>query len=198
MKAAMPYSPLELADAFIRTGELNDALDALNAHLNAHPDDNMARRLRVSVLRRMESTEHYRSALEDLDHLTNPTADDAVERSILLQSLDDWPGANQAMQRAHTLKPEDDRITERYLMTLERSGSPEKARELLQNLPKTWRWLQIAGDLAYRMKDRESAVKCYEAALVHLDAQMDTTANAIAANLKAVLILKRDAVTADA
>jgi thioredoxin-like negative regulator of GroEL len=110
----------------------------------------------------------------------------------------DWQAANSAMEKAHTRAPDDDRITERYLLTLERSGSPEKARALLQTLPQTWRWLQLAGDLAQRMGDQAAAVQCYTAALAHLEEKLDTDASAFAANLKAVLILKRDSATGDA
>jgi tetratricopeptide (TPR) repeat protein len=189
----MAYSPLQLADAFIRTGELNDALDALNTHLDANPGDDVARRLRASVLRRMEGSHYQRAALDDLSQLATPTADDEVERSILLQRLGEWQAASTAMRRAHEFRPDDERIIERYVMTLERSGQPEQAKMLLEGLPKTWRWLQIAGDLAQAVGDNEAARDWYDAALAQLDAQMDTTHNAFAANLKAVLILKRDA-----
>ena len=43
----MGYSPLQLAQAFIKTGEIEDALDALNQHLEATPSDDETRRLRV-------------------------------------------------------------------------------------------------------------------------------------------------------
>ena len=55
------YSPIELAEAFIRTGELADALDALNPHLEAQPNDETALRLRAAVLMRLPG--------EDLEEL---------------------------------------------------------------------------------------------------------------------------------
>lgn len=194
----MPYSPLQLAEAFIRTGELNDALDALNQHLASLPDDDEARRLRASVLRRTDNDGHLQAALDDLNALENPTAEDIVQRSIILQALDDWPGANAAMEQAHDLKPDDDRITERYLLTLEKSGSPDQAYALVQTLPKSWRWLQIAGELAQRLGDQEAALQSYDAALADLEKKLDTENSAFAANLKQVLLLKRDSAKTDA
>jgi tetratricopeptide (TPR) repeat protein len=194
----MTYHPLQLAEAFIRTGELEEALEALGTHLKAHPEDDETRRLRISVLRRMDTVRHYHAALADLDALSTVTTADEVQRSILLQVLGEWQAANAAMERAHALAPDDDRITERYLLTLERSGSPEKARDVLRTLPPTWRWLQIAGDLAQRMGDSAAAVECYNGALAQLEEKLDTNASAFAANLKAVLILKRDSATGDA
>jgi tetratricopeptide (TPR) repeat protein len=191
-------SALRLAEAFIQAGELDDALNALQGHLAANPADDTARRLRISILRRMNDAGHYQTALDDLDRLTTLTADDEVQRSILLQAMNDWPGANAAMERAHRLAPDNERMTERYLLTLERSGSPDKARTLLESLPNTWRWLQIAGDLAQRMGDKAAAHQYYTAALAHLEEKLDTDNNAFAANLKQVLILKRDALTGGA
>jgi len=191
----MPYNALQLAEAFIRAGELADALDALQTHLDANPADDASRRLRVSILRRMPDESHYRAALDDLDHLSSLTADDWVQRSILLQGLNDWSGANTAMEQARHLAPDDERITERYLLTLEKSGQNGDALALLESLPQTWRWLQTAGDIAQRMGDTEAALKHYTAALAHLEARLDTANNAFAANLKEVLLLKRESLT---
>ncbi len=83
----MGYSPMELAEAFIQTGELPDALDALNQQLTAYPDDETARRLRAQVLMRLPGEEHLRAALHDLDQLASPTAEDGLLRGILLEQL---------------------------------------------------------------------------------------------------------------
>lgn len=191
----MAYSALQLADAFIRTGELQDALDALGDHLTANPLDEEALRLRAAVLLRTQNADQYRAALDDLSQLSEPTADDWVQRSILWQALGDWGEANTAMEQAHDLQPAQDRITERYLLTLEKSGQPEAARDLLENLPKTWRWLQIAGDIAAGMQDNTAAESCYAAAVADLETRLDTDSNPFAANLKAVLLLKQQSLT---
>ena len=43
------YNPITLADAFIQAGELDDALDALNQHLEANPSDDDARRVDIDM-----------------------------------------------------------------------------------------------------------------------------------------------------
>jgi tetratricopeptide (TPR) repeat protein len=192
----MPYSPLELADAFIRTGELADALETLNKHLMSNPADDSARRLRAAVLMRMPGEHNPRAALADFDQLTQVTADDEVQRSIAYQAAGDWSQANTAMERAHRLRPQDERITERYVNTLEMSGKLDEARRLVATLPPTWRWLQIAGDLANHAGEAQVAREHYEAAIRHLETRMDTFHNPVAANLKQILVLKRDSLPA--
>src|SRR6187549_2862346 len=96
------YSPIELADA----------LDALNPHLETNPSDASALRLRAAVLMRLPGEDHARAALADLDKLDTKTADDYVQRSIIMQmGLGDWSQAVNAMEGAHQLAPNDDRIT---------------------------------------------------------------------------------------
>lgn len=194
----MAYSPLQMAEAFIRAGELMDALEALDRHLSAQAGDDNARRLRAAVLQRLPGEGRQRAALDDLDHLTQPTAEDWVQRSIISQALDDWEAANAAMEQARRLKPDDERMTERYLLTLEKSHREAAAGALLDSLPRTWRWLQLAGDLAGRSGDKKAALACYNAALEHLDQVQDTVHNPFAANLKTVLTLKRDAAAFEA
>lgn len=190
----MTYSPLQLADAFIHTGELGDALEALNAQLASSPDDDDARRLRVAVLMRLPGDENPRLALADLDQLNTANTDDLVQRSIILQGLGDWKAANAAMEQAHSLRPDDERISERYVETLAKSGQVAPALTLLAALPRTWRWLQIAGDLARDAGDTPTAAQHYADAIAHLESQMDTTSNDIAANLKAILVMKLESV----
>jgi tetratricopeptide (TPR) repeat protein len=190
----MTYSPLQLADAFIRTGELSDALEALNAHLASSPDDDEARRLRVAVLMRLPGDESARLALADLDQLSTANTDDLVQRSIIQQGLGDWKAANAAMEQAHRLRPDDERISERYVETLAKSGQVARAFTLLASLPRTWRWLQIAGDLARDTDNFHVAAYHYADAIAHLESQMDTTSNDIAANLKAILVMKLESV----
>ena len=189
----MTYSPLQLAEAFIQTGELTDALDALNTHLSGHPADDAARRLRAAVLMRLPTSENTRTALADLDQISAVTAADAVQRSIILQRGGDWEGAQAAMQEAHRLRPDDERICERYVETLARCGQVDQALELVAAQPINWRWLQIAGDLKRDTGDAQAAAQDYTAAIAHLDAQMDTAGNAVAANLKAILVMKLEA-----
>ncbi len=187
----MPYSLLQVAEAFVRTGELTDALEILHQQLTAVPDDDEARRLRAAVRLRLAGDEHLRAALNDLDALAAPAADDYVQRSIICQRLNDLPAALAAMQPAHRQQPDDDRITARLLDLLLLTGDRRAAYDLLTALPASWRWLERAGDLARDDNNHAAAVNAYTAALEHLDERMDTGGSAFAAALKTALLAKR-------
>ncbi|MBL8162785.1 MAG: hypothetical protein JNJ61_12430 [Anaerolineae bacterium] len=186
----MPYSALQMADAFIQAGELPDALETLNAHLAAHADDADALRLRAALRLRLRAEADLRAGLADLDALPDLNADDHIQRSIILGELGEWPAARDAAAAARALRPADERIAERYLVTLGRCGDSATARCLLETLPRTWRWLEWSGDLARDAGDPAAAAQHYAAALAHLETRMDTINDALAANLKAVITLK--------
>jgi Flp pilus assembly protein TadD len=188
------YSPIELAEAFIRTGELSDALDVLNPHLEAHPTDETALRLRAAVLMRLPGEDHARAALADLDQLDTKSADDYIQESIIMQmGLGDWSQAVRATEQAHQLAPNDERISERLLMLYEEVGQLDKAQELIERLPQTWRWLQLAGDLAQKALRFDTAIEHYNKALQLLAQKMDTVDNAIARNIKGMILSGRAA-----
>lgn len=193
------YSPLELAQAFIRTGELADALDALNPHLEANPDDAAALRLRAAVLMRLPGEDHARAALADINKLDPKTADDYIQKSVIMQmGLGDWMAAVKATEEAHQLTPEDERISERLLMLYDQVGEVDKARTLLATLPQTWRWLQLAGDLAHKAHETETAINRYSEALVLIQQKMDTVNNPIARNVMGMILGSRAAVQLEA
>lgn len=186
------YTPLELAEAFIRTGELADALDALNPHLEANPHDETALRLRAAVLMRLPGEDHARAALADLEQVTPKTADDFVQQSVIWQmGLDDWAQAISSMEQAHRIAGGDDRISERLLMLYDHVGEMDKARVLLNSLPHTWRWRQLAGDLARKAHEVEQAIACYDEALKLLEQKMDTLHNPIVRNIMGMIVGSR-------
>jgi tetratricopeptide (TPR) repeat protein len=180
-----------MAEAFIRFGEFDDALHVLNSHLEAHPSDDEARRLRAGILMRLPPQESQQQALADLDALIAPGADDFVQRSVIGQQQGDWAAANAAMQQAYSLQPQDERIIERYTFTLENIGDEAQIAALLAQAPRTWRWLQLAGDHATRRADYSTAIEHYTAALHDLDTRMDTHANPISRALRGTLLSKR-------
>ena len=93
----------------IRTGELADALDALNPHLEANPSDATALRLRAAVLMRLPGEDYARAALADIDKLDAKTADDYVQQSIIMQmGLGDWSQAVKSTEQAYQLAPNDE------------------------------------------------------------------------------------------
>lgn len=187
----MAYPPLELALAFLKTGELTDALDALNQHLSASPTDDFARRLRIETCLRLQ---HYNEALVDSDTLMQPTADDWARRSVIHEQLSDLDGAIQAVQTALTMQPNDERFTERLIGLLQAKGNYAAALQALAHVPQTWRWRQWAGDLAAQAGQPDAAIACYTEALGLLAQHTDLMTTQWGHPLQARLLLTRAAV----
>jgi len=170
----MPYSPMQLAEAFIQTGELTDALDALNQQLAADSTDNAARRLRIGVLLRLSDDDYLRRALVDFDALGNLSAEDEMQRSVILERLGDLDGALEAMERALTLKPDESRLIERRLHLLIAHNKIDVALELVHAQPRVWHWLQWEGDLLVMSGDDMMATARYGLALAQLNERYGT------------------------
>lgn len=165
----MPYSPLELAEAFIKTGELADALDALNQQLEQQPDDEETRRLRIDVQLRLDTAAHWQRALADVAALTQTTAADYQRASVLHERLSDPDSAIAAMHTARKLAPDDERLTERLLNLLMAQKQHDTALTLVHQQEKSWRWLQYEGDLLALMGDDTTATARYGLVLAQLD-----------------------------
>ncbi len=190
----MPYTPLQLAEAFIQTGELQDAVDALKEHLNAQPLDDSARRLLASVLMRMPDKEKVDEAVRHLEVLR--TAEDYVMLGqIRERSGDEYETVIDEFYEAWRLKPGDERITEMYVERLCQSSEMRdhiaRAMQALLQMPRTWRWLQWAGDISVQASSYAWAIMYYNEALADLERKVDTKNNAFTANMKANLLLKR-------
>lgn len=185
----MPYSPLELANAFIQTGELADALDALNAHLAANPDDDETRRLRASVLMRLPDESHKRAALDDLNHLRAQTVSDHIKRSTLLYQLGNLQAAADAAETAWQANPDDERVAELCLNRMLESGALDKADAVLAHMPRTWRWLRWSAALAEQRGDYALAAEHYRDAINALERSVISPL--LAASLRADMLLAR-------
>ncbi len=186
----MSYSPLELADAFIKTGELSDALDALNQHLGETPDDEETLRLRIEVLMRLPGEHNLRAALADLDKLVTPTPDDHARRSVALERMGNIDGAITAMQQARS-DSGNERLAERHLQLLAAQGKTVAALELVRTQPRSWRWLQWEGDLLVMEGDGEPATERYGTALDLLEERRHLMDERHAAAMRARLLLAR-------
>jgi Flp pilus assembly protein TadD len=182
---------MQLAEAFIQTGELHDALDALNQQLDAHPGDDGARRLRIGVMLRMADDEHLRLALADFAHLAHLTADDYTQQSVILERLHDLEGAVAALSNARELKPADARLAERSLHLLIAQGKTSAALEVVRAQTRSWRWLQWEGDLLAMRGDDVMATARYGLALAQVDELFDTSVDKYIAPVKARLLLAR-------
>jgi tetratricopeptide (TPR) repeat protein len=182
---------MELAHAFIRTGELTDAVDALNQQLVAHPQDDEARRLRASVLLRLPGDDQLEQALHDLSALSHKTADDYVQMSILDERLHRLEGAIQAMVQACQLAPHDERLTERLPGLYMKHGDTAAALALVQKQPRTWRWLQWEADLLLLREDFTAAAACYGQVLAQIDARHDFRVNQVMGAIRTRVLLAR-------
>jgi tetratricopeptide (TPR) repeat protein len=165
----MPYSPMQLAESFIKTGELTDALDALNQQLEEQPHDDEARRLRIDVLLRLAEVDYLQSALADINTLAEITAADYQRESVLYERLGDTAKAIESMHKAHKLAPADERLSERLLNLLMAQKHYAAALELVREQEKSWRWLQYEGDVLVLMGDDTLATARYGLVLAQLE-----------------------------
>jgi Flp pilus assembly protein TadD len=165
----MPYSPMELAEVFIKTGELTDALDALNQQLEQQSQDDEARRLRIDVLLRLADADYLQQALTDINALSTIIADDYQRESVLHERLGDTAKAVEVMSKAHKLTPDDERLSERLLNLLMNHKQYAAALELVREQAKSWRWLQYEGDVLALMGDDTLATARYGLVLAQLD-----------------------------
>lgn len=193
----MSYSPLELVSACVQSGDMDEALRLLDQQLTENPDDDDARRWRVAVLMHLPGEARQQAALADLDALRTPIADDFWRRSIALQTLGDLGAAEAVVLAALEQWPDDEQLIERQLYLLTLAGKHRRAENLLARLPRTWRWLMWAGELAAESARDAEAIAIYSEALADLDATLDTSAP-FAANIKAQLLLSRAQVQATA
>lgn len=185
------YTALELAQAFIETGEITDALDALNTHLTEQPADLAARRLRAELLTRASDPADLRRALSDFDQLPALTPDDIIRQSAIHERLNDPATALATVTDGLRDYPGADRLTERYLVLLQAQGDLTTALAVLDDLPQTWRWSQWRGDLTGQVPDHVAAVAHYSTALTDLAQHLDTMHPDYAQTIEARLRLAR-------
>jgi tetratricopeptide (TPR) repeat protein len=174
----VPYSPLEMAEALIQSGELDNALEVLNEHLKAISGDSTARRFRAQIYAHQPDETSLRAALLDLAALSSKTAHDYILQSVLLVRLRQFADAIAALHEGHTRYPDDERLLERYVHLLRGQGEITRARALLADRLESWRWQQWAGDLAVDEEDFTAAIRHYNTALRAVGVRFDLTAQA--------------------
>lgn len=164
----MSYSPMELAEVFIKTGELDDALEALNQQLRNEPKDEKARRLRASVLSRFDDPKHLENALHDLQQIASQTREDYIQQSVIYARLEKPEDAIRVMHTAHQQLPDDERILERLVELMMDARQYDEVIELLKQAPQTWRWLMRQAD-AYAFNNHpDDALSALNLAQQHL------------------------------
>jgi len=187
----MSYTPMALAEAFIKTGELHDALQALNQQLASQPDDTAARRMRVAVQLRLDDVQYLQQALSDIDALPTKTAQDYLYESIIYEKLKQFPQAIAAIEAARQCAPDDARLIERHLNLLIAHKSIDAAMILVREQEASWRWLEREGDLLVMQGDDTTATARYGLVLAHLGHLAATMRSDYLAALKARVYLAR-------
>lgn len=179
----MPYSAMQMAEAFIQAGELSDALESLNEHMAQSPADDSALRLRAGVLARLGDESGWKGALADLARIVAPTPDDFIARSAILERNGQPAESLEAIYQGRAVYPHDERLTERLVHALRARGDLDSARAVAESLHDDWRWSQWAGDLAAEASDNDSALNHYNRAIALLEARYSLQDNIPAAIL---------------
>ncbi|MFN8530322.1 MAG: hypothetical protein U0670_17110 [Anaerolineae bacterium] len=196
------FSPMERAEAFLRAGELADALDALDEQIEAQPADDTARRMRVGIilrtaLRDSEGEALLRSAVADLDTLTTHLFEDVIQRYQLHLKLGSPEAAFQLLRDTYAKADaigRDPRLIDLLLEQLYQRGDTATAINLLFELPKSWRWLEWNGDFHALKGDHRVALDYYCSALDTLEeSTQDAPEKAVGfiGNLRGQLLIRR-------
>ena len=183
------YTPLQLAEAFIHAGEMQDALAALDDHLIAQPDDHATRRLRAQVRLRVGTSAQLNAALADLNALpANPA--DGLTRSVILERLNrpaDALAAARTALEAATDEQIRSRVLERLLGLMRSQGQLQAALDLALEHD----WVQWAADAAADLGDAAQAITYYTHALKRIEALRGQVPDNIVENIRARVLLKR-------
>lgn len=183
------YTPMELANAFIRTGELADALDALNDQLKQHPDDTEARRLRAAVRLRIGDSIALAEAHADLESLLDKTTGDYVQLSLLAERQNNLSDAIAAMEEACKLAPEDARLFERLVGLSMKQGNYAAALARVRQQPADWRWGQWEGDICVKLGDYAGALEAYHRVVQQIDERFDARANQVVGAIRTRVLM---------
>jgi Flp pilus assembly protein TadD len=160
------YTPLELAHAYIKTGEWQEALSALAQQLEQEANDQSARRLRVEILLRHDASAE--GLWSDLSQLDDADSETWRLRALAYERQDNLPQTLDCLQRAHALAPQDAHLTERLLAVLVRAGEPEAALALIAEQAPSWGWQARAGAIQAEQGHYPQALTAYTQALAGL------------------------------
>ena len=207
----MAHDNLDLAEACLDAGEVDDALAALNNFLLPNPRvghwtgdpnrRNIALRLRAAILARRPGEDALRAALDDLDALDEPLLpDDHLLRSVICERLGDIDGALTAVERGCDRHRRHARLAERWLQLLRLAGRLDDARQVvarwIATSPVDWRWHRWAGELAAASGDDAAALAHYEMAQEQLAVVVTGSDDPAFVSLVAGLLLARAAAVA--
>ncbi|TVR22971.1 MAG: tetratricopeptide repeat protein [Anaerolineaceae bacterium] len=167
----MAHTALDMAQAFLKAGELDDALDALDAHLQAQPDDDAARRLRARLYNGMGRTAE---ALADYSAIKDRMPEDFISEANALVNDGQSVAAIALLRDAHRQNREYARLADRLIRLLMDEGDISEARSIASYMIgatlsgyASWGWWVRAADLAMMDDDPHAAAKYYSLAIRH-------------------------------
>lgn len=163
------YTPMQRAQAFLQTGELSDALEALEEHLMDHPDDEDARRMRMAINLRQPQDEPLQAVLSDFEALTTPSPEDFLQASVAAERLEQMDDALEFIGRGLIGAPNQPQLIERQLALLIATDEITDALIIVRQQPKTWQWLEREADLLVMQGDYGTATARYGLALAQLN-----------------------------
>ncbi len=164
--------PIELATFHQLAGEIDDALAALTARLDAAPDDDDARRLRAQTYTAQNTPDSLRAALRDTDLLAEWTPEDYLRLAVLNERLDDLPRAAGTLESAVRAYPDEIRLRQRWMEAAFKAGDLQMAHRAVHGVPDDWRMLEQAADLTAGYAAAASASELLPQALALYDAAL--------------------------
>lgn len=170
----MAYSTLQLANAFLQTGELADARQALSNYLAddnlSDPDYEAIIRLWLDLLAHGDESDQ-RLATSEYHRLPKFDSTDYIKQAMLHYRLGEMVIACGILQTAFELFPDDDRLCESLLFIYKKMGDANAGLSLIKTLPKKWIWSRWAGDFAMITRHFDLAIAHYADAIGLLEAR---------------------------
>jgi tetratricopeptide (TPR) repeat protein len=166
----MAYSPLQLANAFLQTGELTDARQVLADYFSADrvlsddADHEQALRLWLDLLAHGDEPDQ-RLAIQEYDRLPNLSPTDHIKRAMLHYRLGEVSLARGILQTAMTNHPSDERLCESLLFIYQKMGDAPAGLSLIKTKSQKWIWSRWGGDFAMIARDFATAIVYYGEAL---------------------------------
>jgi tetratricopeptide (TPR) repeat protein len=175
----MAYSALQLANAFLQTGELADARQVLDDYLAgdvvSDPDYEMITRLWLDLLAHGDEADQHR-ATSEYDRLLHFTPTDYIKRAMIHYRLGEINRARDILQMALAMYyPDDERLCESLLFIYKKMGDANAGLSLIKTLPKKWIWSRWGGDFALIARDFDLAIAYYTEAIGLLETRYAIT-----------------------
>jgi len=168
----MAYTVLQLANAFLQTGELTDARqtigDYLSKDVSADPDYEAILRLWIDLLAHGDESDQ-RLALAEYDRLPHFLPTDYIKRAMIYYRLGELRSARGILEIGLATISHDDRLCESLLFIYKKMDDSQAGLSLVKTQPKKWIWSRWGGDFAMIARDFDLAIAYYTEAIQLLE-----------------------------